>query len=301
MAAMLGPVINTQFTRSPLVACAERAATVTDLDKDRIVKSDMERVFRPLAGRSPAPEYEPAFERDARTRRRSAGVRGGFRWLSFAAPVLLVLFVAAFAIRFGITEPAAYRSAREPSAEPPAQAVAPRSTAVAAPAAAPRPVPVAEEVARADRTRPLTAEAPPREAGPELPMQEPEIATRATRPTFGRRTERPTARAAGPAVVASAASERRISRAPRRSASSDEPCAPGSEEDRCIYQDVMHADARLRAAYARATRNGVPTSDLAGVRRRWSRAQRVSLDAPDEAIRRYDRLADELHYLSDAE
>ncbi|MBJ6122868.1 hypothetical protein [Sphingomonas mollis] len=77
-------------------------------------------------------------------------------------------------------------------------------------------------------------------------------------------------------------------------------CRAGSTEDACIYRDVRAADRRLLVAYQRAVQAGVPRRDLVEVRRDWTRALAISLDDPDETIRRYDDLADQLRYLTDA-
>ena len=68
-------------------------------------------------------------------------------------------------------------------------------------------------------------------------------------------------------------------------------CPPGSEENRCIYQDVMAADARLRLAYKRARQAGVAENILRTTNLRWRQALQRSQDAPDLAIERYNRLA----------
>lgn len=67
-------------------------------------------------------------------------------------------------------------------------------------------------------------------------------------------------------------------------------CPPGSEENRCIYRDVMAADARLRLAYNRARQAGVAGNILRAANRRWQQALQRSEDAPDLAIERYNRL-----------
>ncbi len=68
-------------------------------------------------------------------------------------------------------------------------------------------------------------------------------------------------------------------------------CPPGSEENRCIYRDVLAADARLRLAYNRARQAGVADNILRAANRRWQQALQRSEDAPDLAIERYNRLA----------
>lgn len=77
-------------------------------------------------------------------------------------------------------------------------------------------------------------------------------------------------------------------------------CRVGSDEDACIYRDVRAADRRLLVAYQRAVQAGVPRRDLVDIRRDWTRALAISLDDPDETIRRYDDLADQLRYLTNA-
>jgi hypothetical protein len=72
------------------------------------------------------------------------------------------------------------------------------------------------------------------------------------------------------------------------------PCTPGSDEDRCIYQDVLNADARLRTAFGRAQRDGVSNAQLAKIRARWSEARRDADYDPDGTISRYNQLANAL-------
>lgn len=69
-------------------------------------------------------------------------------------------------------------------------------------------------------------------------------------------------------------------------------CEEGSLDDRCIYQDVLKADNRLRGAFARARRSGVPSDRLTAIQRRWTLAREDAESDPDGTIRRYDRLAD---------
>jgi hypothetical protein len=69
---------------------------------------------------------------------------------------------------------------------------------------------------------------------------------------------------------------------------------PGSLEDRCVYQDVLQADSRLRAIYQRAKQDGVSKLWLSAIARRWSRAHEDVKEDPGGSIRRYERLADAL-------
>ncbi len=230
----------------------------TDFERDRSVKADMERVFGPSA--LPA---EPAT--DDRPAVPGTVVRTGKpgrRWLLLAAPVLAALFVIALAVRFALTLVPA-------NVATPAPARAPASAYVAA---APRPVPTAIPVAE-----PATPEMTPDDFGP-APVD-----------------DRPAAAIVVPPVAPDTAAGRT---APPRRAAAAADCPPGSDEDRCIYQDVVSADRRLRAAYDAAVRAGVPTGELVAVRRRWDRARAISLDAPDETIRRYRQLTERLEDLT---
>lgn len=245
-------------------------------DRDRVVKSDMERIFRPAAGRFRARmPVSPAAGRDGDDRPRA---RGGMRWVTLAAPVLVVMSVGAFAVRQGTTLWRAERPAPAASAEPRPQAAAPLTAA--ATASTPAPVPV-------------SVPAPASSPGPDP-------APRATSSV-----ERPVEAAAKKAAEKKAIRRDRALAArgdrsrprPRSSAAARTACPPGSRSDFCIYRDVTSADRRLRAAYARATRDGVRTKELAAIRKRWVRARRVSLDKPHETIRRYHGLANELDYM----
>lgn len=79
------------------------------------------------------------------------------------------------------------------------------------------------------------------------------------------------------------------------SRSSSRPCGPGIEANNCIYADVLDADHRLRDAYVLAARQGLPSGELVEIRRGWDRARSISLDNPDETIRRYNGLVERLH------
>lgn len=104
-----------------------------------------------------------------------------------------------------------------------------------------------------------------------------------------------------PAAPATPAPPRRAVERVRPAPRAARDCPPGSTENRCIFADVLAADRRLRTAYARATQAGVPTRELVTIRRRWNRARGISLDAPDETIRRYDELAARLDDLIENE
>lgn len=69
------------------------------------------------------------------------------------------------------------------------------------------------------------------------------------------------------------------------------PCDPEGQESLCDFQDVLRADAELRRAYDRATRDGVSARWLAGLVRQWDRARDGADIDPDEAVLRYQQLA----------
>ncbi|WP_375427101.1 hypothetical protein [uncultured Sphingomonas sp.] len=270
------------------------------------VTADMERIFKPLAGRA----LVPAFHHDVRHRRGRVG--RGWRQVALIAPAAVLVVVATLAIGYGrangptarmseatVTTLLPPASVRSPivSSYPPApipsitaptslvdfSAVASRPTTDPRPMADPRPV--------AD---PIPSPSPASLGVPSggararpsglAPKPRPIEAARPSRPASGPRSARAD-------TVASVAFRRR-----ERAGSSIAMarCAPGSLEDRCIYQDVLNADARLRVAYDAAKRDGVSKLWLSAVSRRWNQAWKKSEDDPDGTISRYRQLADAL-------
>lgn len=126
-------------------------------------------------------------------------------------------------------------------------------------------------------TQPL-AVAPPVEAAPPV-AQNPE-------------RDEPVATASPPPAARPVPRERPRRQAVRRADQAR--CAPGVSDRYCLFEDVLEADARLRLAYDRADRAGVPAETLAAVNRSWRRARRGADADPLGTIRRYDRLADAL-------
>ena len=67
---------------------------------------------------------------------------------------------------------------------------------------------------------------------------------------------------------------------------------------RCSYDEVMAADRRLRAAYARAARSGVSRAELVAYRRQWDRMRRADSDRPQRLVRGYGSMTSELSQLA---
>jgi len=251
---------------------------VTNLPTDPVA-ADMDRIFKPLARRGlvgtvPLDRTGPGKK-----------ARGGRRWrgVTIVAPVLVVAASTVLAVGYArqdaprpaatatiVPDTAALRSTASPSA-------AVQTVALVAPSVRTG----SETLVDADGNR-TTEPSAPAIAPPRRMSAETGAAARSV--PVDRRT-----RAASASVPAEAEAVRST-----RGRSAAAGCAPGSLEDRCIYQDVLNADARLRLAYSRARRSGVSVRQLTAVNRRWIRAREMSLDDPDGTIERYDALADTL-------
>ncbi len=263
-----------------------------DPTADQVV-ADMERIFKPLAGRA----LVTAFHHDDRSE--SARVGRGWRRVTLAAPAAVLLVGAALAIGYGRADiPAANIAERSVAASTPATLVQPTALPSSVPVSAPStamPPPstnVSAAVTRlAIQPRPATGSAPSLDAltRPSEPAPKPRPAEAAKLPAPA------VALAADPRpakaiTVASAPSRRERAESSRAA----QRCEPGSMEDRCIYEDVLRADARLRRSYDEAKRGGVSKLWLAAVSRRWKRAAKAEEDDPDGTIDQYGRLADAL-------
>lgn len=234
------------------------------------VASEMESIFKPLAGR----ERRPAEgEAPAEFRRRKRPVLSGWHLGVGAALVLVPLVTATLAIGDGRD----YSLASGPvtSARP----------ATAAPVGGRRDgKPGVQEPASEARLA-EAIDAPvagvPQNAAPDPPRQE-AVASRPVETA----TRTPGARTAF----------RDRARARNAPASRTQPvrCGSGLSEQHCLFEDVLEADARLRTAYDRADRAGVPTETLTAINRSWRRARRYAEADPRGTIRRYEQLADAL-------
>ncbi|QQV77739.1 hypothetical protein H5J25_02870 [Sphingomonas aliaeris] len=226
------------------------------------VAADMERIFAPLAGRSSQATANPVIVRsDNAPPPRPAG-----KGLLYVAPLLVLVAGGALASIYISND-------GSPTA------------------------PVARSVAAAPTIATDTG------AGGEADMVESSMPADSSEMETGVSQSVPAPQdvaAAVPPLPAAPAVQRRRDRSDAanedgEAQSGDVPsraCEPGSLDDQCIYQDVLNADGRLRRAFDRARRTGVPSGRLTAIQRQWISA-RDSADAdPDGTIRRYDRLAD---------
>lgn len=261
------------------------------------VVADMERIFKPLAGRphlTTLPDYDCV-----QVQGNPAG--RGWRPLMLVAPTLVLLVSAVLAISYARqgqhSAPSAPVSTASQVSRPSIQpaATSPYITPVVAPPALSPPVALAG-VFRLPMNLPRSApdqSARLRARNLAHPPRPVDLVPRSILATRRSLTAlRQSWAIAG--TTARAASSRRGATGAQFSSV----CSPESLDDRCIYQDVLSADTRLRLAYDRAERSGVSNWQLAGIDRRWSQAREHAQDDPDGTIRRYDQLAkmlDEKH------
>ncbi len=249
------------------------------------VSADMDRIFKPLSERAPG----DSLGQGRSLGKARAGGKRDLRVFTMVAPALVLVAGAALALGYG-------QQAQAPKPAPSTGSVAlARPSSGTGIAAAARPVPprvtasggeqggIVPTVALADGASKRQAEAAM--AVSRTPAAEAR-APRYARPA--RMLSRAAMAGTGPAMRPAR------SRDAVAEAIASAQCPPGSPDDRCIYQDVLNADARLRQAYRRARQAGVPYGQLESVNRQWNRARDASQDDPDGTIQRYDRLADSL-------
>ncbi|WP_277969130.1 hypothetical protein [Sphingomonas echinoides] len=252
---------------------------VTNLPPDSVA-ADMDRIFKPLAKRGLA---GTSLNDRAGSARKG---RGGRRWriVALAAPALVVAAGAALGVGYLAQDPV-------------------RSPAVSAATAVPSRAAVGASAAPSTALQTVALVAPSVRTGSEIIIDDEGNGTVAPRAPTIDPVRRPMGaeRAATDDVTPDRSTPRDVRARstpeasetvrPGRSGNAAAGCAPGSLEDRCIYQDVLDADARLRLAYSRARRSGVSAGRLTAINRRWIRARERSLDDPDGTIERYDALA----------
>lgn len=246
------------------------------------VSADMERVFRPIAGRIAGPGV-------ARESVTAVTRRGRSRWLMLGAPILVLIAGTALGVNYVREEWRPQMASAKPAA------------------------PVRE---RSTRTSVAGPEVVVRAIGPAVPAtltgDGDASAAQAPEPPERRGSREANSESSSPRGMRDDRDASRMSSEDGRGAADDRPirsatvrrggdagttlpgCVPGSLEDRCIYQDVLNADGRLRRAFERAKQDGVGNRDLTVISRRWRQARELASDDPDGTIRRYDRLADAL-------
>lgn len=244
------------------------------------VAVEMERIFGGVADVGPAParvgHAHDAAKRsaaDAEDQPRPSRSRR-MRWPIVIVPLLAVIVAGLLLFPLDQWLDARWRGASAPPSEfaPPA---ARRTVALA-----PRPQP----------TTPAPTPAPTVEIAQNVaPSPTPSVTPAAAKTASAtRRPARASARKAPAPVVASR--DRAYGEERPRSRRASSTCGPGSTSDACIYRDVRYAHNRLVKAYLDAAQAGVDRRDLIDARRRWDRARDISLEEPDETIRRYDDL-----------
>jgi len=239
--------------------------------KPDMVASEMEAIFTPVAGRERRPAHGEA---PAAFRRRKRTGFSGWHLGVGAALVLVPLVTATLAIGDGrdySLAPGAAASARQSPAVPTGPRPVARDGNSDMPAPTSEPL-LASASAAADAPS-VAAHAPPRRSAE--PSRPAEMVART------------------PAIKASARDRTRVRTLPARRIDLAR-CAPGQSEQHCLFEDVLDADTRLRLAYDRADRAGVPTDTLTAINRSWRRARRYAEADPRGTIRRYERLADAL-------
>lgn len=231
------------------------------------VTQELERIFGRSAGA--APRLPDPVHPDQSVCRSLVPVvkrTGRGRWVTAGAPLVAVGAIGYFLVQ-----------AQLPSAPPP---VRPAATVAAVPAPAPAPAPEVHAAVPPPVAYSVSADLAENAPAP-VPL--PSATVTATERAPAKPRARP---APSPSWLATG------------DISSN--CRPGSDQDACIYRDVRDADRRLVQVYREAVRAGVPRETLVRATRVWNRALDLSLDDPDETIRRYDRLADDLHAATQA-
>jgi hypothetical protein len=240
-------------------------------DSTHDVAAEMERIFAPLAGRSVQVPANPAIVRNDDV----PPPRPARRGLLFVAPLLVLLTGGALASIYIVNGGLPTASAPRMVAASPTTAANRDAGTGTGDELATVDSSLSEDSGEADATEPQSV---PAEREAIAPGDPPFPAA----PVAGvRRRDRVEAGGTdGEVRSAGGASQSRTQ------------CEPGSLDDQCIYQDVLSADGRLRRAFDRARRGGVPSGRLTTIQRQWILARDNADDDPDGTIRRYDRLAD---------
>lgn len=264
----------------------------TNLPTDHVV-ADMERIFKPLAGRA----LVTAFQDDADASHRRGRVGRSWRLATLTGAALTFLIASALAIAYGRFGMFSARSSRLPivaslqsdAAPPSASPSFLRASSVSTTPVPAAVVPIAAKHLRSstDKAFPIRAQKP----GITTLTATPSRVPRSLAGTKASMTNRSASSVTAGAVALTAPLHRESAEPPLTSLS----CEPGSLEDRCIYKEVLNADARLRVAFNQAKQAGVANSSLSAAIRLWRQARKIAEDDPDTTIAQYAQIADALN------
>lgn len=229
------------------------------------VAADMERIFEPLAGRSLVLSSRDFAKRSSPARWRAA-------FIVFFSLILCI--TAALAVGFALNDPP--------------RPVALKTTAEQPATVAPvRMIPVPTVRAMATQMRPATATEKPVVAARKVKSVNRVPPSSLTSAVSAARTPRPELHSRPNGSLSNHSERQETASRP-----ASRGCQQGDQEDWCIYQDVLSADRRLRLAYSRAERAGVPLTLLSRFSKNWNRARDHADDDPEGTMQRYEQLAD---------
>ena len=225
-----------------------------------------------------------------------------WRRRAFIAPVLLIVAVAALAVAYEHRETAAYPVGLRSVERPPpgtVQTISPLVTYARTAAQVRTPVAIASTKVSNQAQRGVAPRYRPADIKTSTqPSGDKQSTSRGFVPSLPQRT--------APALTSTSSNLVRLSNGTNTIVSTPPlpeyhtevdariQCLPDSSDDRCIYQDVMNADARLRRAFNRAAQEGVSRPALSFVLKEWNRARRQATSDPDQTINRYEQLENAL-------
>ena len=262
------------------------------------VVADLERIFKPLDGRA----LVPAFHYDADAKQSAEPPNRKWRRRAFIAPVLLIVTVAALAVAYEHSEPVVHPvglTSVERQLPGTVQTISPLLTYARATPQVGAPVSTASTKVLDQAQRSLAVKYQP--AVIDHSTQRPgdkQSASAGLVPALPLRTAPALASTSSNLVRQSSGTNTITSNPPideyRTEVDARVQCLPNSSDDRCIYQDVMNADTRLRRSFDRAVQGGVSRPALSFVLRKWNQARRQATTDPDQTINRYDQLVNKL-------
>ena len=285
------PVNHVYMVLQPLTLGRKKPLSI-NLPQNEVV-ADLERIFKPLDGRA----LVPAFHYDADVKR-PTGPNRKWRRQAFIALVLFIATVATLTIAYERPGPAAHlaglMSVERPSPST-IQTISPilTNTQTAAPVSAPVVTSSTEVSGPAQQRLGVRYQLPVVDHSTQLARNK-QFASPKSVSSLHPRTDPALAPTSSNVVQGSSATYKvTINPAINEYHADVDPrsqCLPESPDDRCIYQDVMNADARLRRAFKSAVQGGVSRPALLSVLREWNIARRQATSDPDQTINRYEQL-----------